>query len=114
MEPIYHLVSRTRWEALPAEADYQAESLTNEGFIHCSFARQLAWAANRFHADTADLVALHIEPDRLTAELRIEPPTPDSTTTERFPHIYGPLNRSAVVAVIPLSRGEDGRWVFPQ
>lgn len=112
MEPIYHLVARSAWERHPA-GDYHADSLATEGFIHCSFARQVAWAANRFHAGTADLIVLEIDPASLTSPLRVEPPSPSSKSAELFPHIHGPLNRAAVVAEHPMHRGDDGNWVFP-
>src|SRR5947209_1091125 len=47
MEAIYHLASRAAWEGAPGE-DYRADSLDSEGFIHCSYGRQVAWAAYRF------------------------------------------------------------------
>ena len=31
---------------------------------------------------------------------------------ERYPHIYGPLNPEAVVAVLPLESGPDGKFTF--
>jgi uncharacterized protein (DUF952 family) len=107
MRAIYHLVLRRVWEQNVAEP-YRADSLTSEGFIHCSFAEQVAWAANRFYADADDLLVLHIDPERLTSSLGEEP----CDTGEIFPHIYGPLNREAVVKVEALRRGADGRWQF--
>lgn len=107
MRTIYHLVLRRVWEK-NADLPYRADSLASEGFIHCSFAEQLAWAANRFYADAEDLLLLHVDPERLTSPLREEP----CETGEIFPHIYGPLNRDAVETVEALARGADGRWQF--
>ena len=108
MRTIYHLVLRGAWEQ-KAAGPYRADSLASEGFIHCSFAERVAWAANRFYADAVDLLVLHMDAGRLTSPLREEP----CETGETFPHIYGPLNREAVVKVEPLTRGVDGRWQFP-
>jgi uncharacterized protein (DUF952 family) len=111
-EPIYHLVLRSLWEHQP-ETDYQADSLATEGFIHCSFAHQVAWAANRFYTDASNLLVLTIDPARLTSELSIEPPSPSSPPTSPvFPHIHGPLARAAVVAVSEMKRDGDGQWIF--
>ncbi|HTU90711.1 MAG TPA: DUF952 domain-containing protein [Gemmataceae bacterium] len=107
MRTIYHLVLRRFWEE-NADQPYRPDSLAGEGFIHCSFAEQAARSANRFYAEAADLLLLHIDPERLTSPLREEA----SDTGESFPHIYGPLNRDAVVAVEALSRGSDGLWQF--
>lgn len=107
MPTIYHLVLRRVWEE-NADRPYRADSLTSEGFIHCSFAEQVARSANRFYADAVDLLLLHIDSERLTSPLREEA----SDTGEMFPHIYGPLNRDAVVKGETLARGSDGRWQF--
>lgn len=107
MRTIYHLVLRRDWEA-NADQPYRAESLAGEGFIHCSFAHQVAGSANRFYASAQELLLLHIDPDRLNSPLREEA----SGTGEVFPHIYGPLNRDGVSTVETLARGPDGRWQF--
>ncbi len=107
MPTIYHLVPRRVWEE-PPEQPYRADSLSSEGFIHCSFAEQVAWAANRFYADQRDLLVLHLDPSRLSSPVREEA----CESGEIFPHIYGPINRDAVVMVQPLTRGADGRWQF--
>lgn len=107
MRTIYHLVTRRAWEE-NADHPYRAESLASEGFIHCSFAEQIERSANRFYADAAELLLLHIDADRLSSPVREEA----SGTGEIFPHIHGPLNRDAVAAVEVLLRGPDGRWQF--
>lgn len=106
MRVIYHLVPRSVWEGAPQP--YQADSLATEGFIHCSNAEQVAHSANRFFADQAGLLVLQIDPTRLTSPLRDEP----AGTGELFPHVYGPINPDAVLAVRPLARGRDGQWQF--
>lgn len=108
MQRIFHLATPAAWQAA-VEQPYRSESLSTEGFIHCSFGHQVAWAANRFYTAAAELLALEIDPDRLTSPVRSE----EADTGDFFPHIYGPLDRSAVVAEHRLGRGADGRWVFP-
>jgi uncharacterized protein (DUF952 family) len=107
MPTIYHLVPRRVWEEA-ADQPYRAASLTSEGVIHCSFANQVAGSANRFYAGEDDLLVLHIDSARLTSPLSEEA----SSSGEVFPHIYGPINRDAVVVAQPLARGADGRWQF--
>jgi uncharacterized protein (DUF952 family) len=104
---IYHIVSRIDWEQ-SAPAPYRAASLTTEGFIHCSYRDQIARIANLFYRDQTDLIVLAIDPARLTSPLRAE-----DVGGERFPHIYGPIDRSAVVAVQALERTADGNWILP-
>jgi uncharacterized protein (DUF952 family) len=107
MRRIYHLVPRATWENTPP-GPFRAPSLETEGFIHCSNREQVARSANKFYADESEMLLLAIDPDRLTSELRDEEGGPG----ELFPHVYGPINREAIVDVIPLARGADDRWAF--
>jgi uncharacterized protein (DUF952 family) len=107
MTTIYHLVPAQVWQACTGPT-YSPASLKTEGFIHCSYAGQVAAAANRFYTDQQEMLVLHLDPSRLTSPVREEP----SGTGEIFPHIYGPIHRDAVVTVQVLRRGGDGRWQF--
>lgn len=104
---IYHIVTRSAWDASGTEP-YRADSLVTEGFIHCSYADQVAKVANWFYGTQTGLIVLCINPDRLSSAVRAE----DPGTGERFPHVYGPIERDAVVAVQPLVRDDAGQWTF--
>jgi len=106
MRRIYHLIPRANWEQTPADA-YRADSLAAEGFIHCSNAEQVARIANLFYSDIRDLLVLGIDVERLTSTI-----TDEAVGGELFPHVYGPINRDAIVEVRPLERGPDGNWTF--
>ncbi len=97
---LYHLISQFAFERQPADEPYAPASLSEEGFIHLSATpAQITWVANRFYADVPDLVALVIDEERLAAPLRW-----DETPDGRFPHLYGPLNREAIVDIVPVTR----------
>ena len=113
---IYHIAIRADWERALADGEYTRSSvdktLAEEGFIHASQAAQVARTANKFyrHVD-GDLVLLVIDPWRLRAEVRYE----DVPGAELpFPHIYGPLNADAVIAVRPFAAGPDGMFAFAE
>lgn len=107
MRLLYHIVSRQTWEQL-GTAHYEADSLRTEGFIHCSYAEQVAWVANTFYATATDLVVLCVAAERLASPVRDE----DPGCGQKFPHVYGPIEKSAVVAVRPLQRDGAGHWLF--
>src|SRR6516165_5629655 len=107
MRRIYHLVPRATWENAPPGL-YRASSLETEGFIHCSNSEQVARSANKYYADESEMLLLAIDPEKLTSELRDEEGRPG----ELFPHVYGPINREAIVEVIRLERGSDRGWRF--
>jgi uncharacterized protein (DUF952 family) len=106
MRRIYHIVPRTTWER--TGDDCRPDSLAAEGFVHCSNADQVARVANLFFADQDDLLVLTLDVSKLSHPVRDE----DSGTGELFPHVYGPIERGAVLAAEPLRRGTDGRWQF--
>jgi uncharacterized protein (DUF952 family) len=77
--------------------------LANEGFIHCSRPEQVLDVLNRFYSHLPDLVLLWIDPEVVQAEIRWE-----NVDGEAFPHIYGPLDIDAVIAVGNLDPDEEG------
>ena len=91
---IYHIVLPEAWLAFEGDA-YSAASLETEGFIHCSYATQLDAVLQRYYSGASRVVILEIDADRLTSELREEP----STNNEIYPHIYGAINRDAIVEI---------------
>lgn len=99
MTPIYHITSGPEWRAAKEMGSYAPASLATEGFIHCSGAAQLAGVLERYFAGRQDLVQLEIDPDRLTAPLKYEWA---ASVNEAFPHVYGPINLGAVIAVAVL------------
>lgn len=103
---IYHLVSIDYWESQPADGPYTSADFAREGFIHCTQGEeQLAVVANRYYRnDRRVFYVLVIDADTLTSELKYEP----GADGMLYPHIYGPLNRDAVVDVLPMSRDFDG------
>lgn len=89
---IYHIVLPEAWAAFEGDF-YEAASLADEGFIHCSFAGQLDAVLGRYYNGVDHVIILEIDSDRLTSQLVIEP----STGGEDYPHIYGPINKSAII-----------------
>ena len=92
---IYHIVLPEVWETFKDEYEYEAESLQTEGFIHCSYRNQLDDVLQRYYKDAGDVLILYINPHLLKSELVAEP----STNREIYPHIYGKINKSAIVNV---------------
>jgi uncharacterized protein (DUF952 family) len=116
---IYHITSRTAWNQARQRGDYRAQSLETEGFIHCSTDEQVIPVAQKYYKGQEDLLLLVIEPERLTSDLKWEPPAegappPGVSEGSLFPHIYGPINLEAVVQVFDLQSQPDGKYSFPQ
>jgi uncharacterized protein (DUF952 family) len=110
MEPILHITSRPEWQAAIQLGAYITPSLASQGFIHCSFARQVERVANKFYAGQPDLVILVIDPLGLNSPLKIETAV---DVMDDFPHIYGPLNLDAVVKVVDFRLSSDQQFHLP-
>ena len=115
---IYHISSRQSWDEARQRGDYRVESLEREGFIHCSTVTQVLPVAEQFYKGQSDILLLMIDPARLSAELKWEPPSggtppPGVPVGDPFPHIYGSLNLDAVVNVYDLESNPDGTYKLP-
>jgi uncharacterized protein (DUF952 family) len=93
---IFHVTTKKHWEEAIAKGFYDTPSLKTEGFIHNSTAAQVQGVLQRYYAGQTDLVLLHIEKQKLTAELKYELAP---SVNELFPHIFGVINLDAIVEV---------------
>lgn len=91
---IFYLLLRTDWEigssdpvAVPGE----------EGFVHCCDERQITDVRRRYLPVDEEVVALAFDPTQLPVETRYEPGA--GGEPERFPHVYGALEREFVAFV---------------
>jgi uncharacterized protein (DUF952 family) len=96
---IYHVTTKENWEKALAAGFYEAPSLHTEGFIHNSTAEQVQGVLERYYAGHTNLVLLHIEETKLTAELKYELAP---SVNEMFPHIFGVINLDAIVKIESL------------
>jgi len=115
---IFHITSRKAWEEAKMKGVYRAESLTTEGFIHCSTLAQVLPVADNFYKGQIGLVLLMIEPTLLSPDLKWEPPSggtppPGVPAGDPFPHIYGPINLDAVLKVVDFESDSDGSRTLP-
>lgn len=69
--------------------------------MHLSTPDQVHVPAQALFPGRRDLLLLVVDPARLTGEVRVEPGVPADPGGRLFPHLYGPLPTSAVVAVVP-------------
>ncbi len=104
-DTIYHLVENGPWIH---DAPYAPASLEREGFIHLSTREQVLGTVKRFFHHTHNLILIEVAAARLQAEIRYE-----EADGQRFPHLYGPLNPEAVVAVHMMARDENGNYQLP-
>jgi uncharacterized protein (DUF952 family) len=114
---ILHLVAAEEWARGASDALYAAPSLATEGFIHCTGDPETLLAvANALYRDVeGEMVVLEIDERRLASDVRWEAaapgPPPGIAADVRFPHVYGPIERAAVVRVRPLRCDASGTFL---
>ena len=92
----YHITTPEQWAKFQDKNYFEAESLFTEGFIHGSYAGQLAETLALHYKNVSKVLLLDIDPSRLTAKFILEA----SRGGAYFPHIYGQLNKSAIVKIV--------------
>lgn len=108
--PLLHLATPAQWRAALA-AQQIAPSVAD--FVHLSTPEQVALPATRIYAGRADMMLLALDQDRIGVEVRWEPGVPTDPASMRFPHAYGAVPVSAVLAVLPYRPGPDGAFAAP-
>ena len=109
MPKILHLISEDDWKGAQASGEWRPPSLAEEGFIHCSRdEEQVLRVAQRLYAGRADMLVLEVDTERLEHPVIAEP----SRSGELYPHIYGPLDPSAVARVFRLTANSEAGFSF--
>lgn len=104
---IFHIATAADWTRAKESGRYETSTvgrtLVEEGFIHASRREQVSGVFDRYYRGLCEpLVLLTIDTELLRSEWREERVGDDT-----FPHIYGPLEPSAVVDIQVLDR-QDG------
>ena len=123
MTTVLHLIQRVEWERLVADDPITNPSLQTEGFIHCTDDEQvLLRVANAFYRSVpGDFVVLDVTVEDLTSACIWEAPAhltsadtdaaPAAPLAPLFPHVYGPIDRTAVTGARAVVRNSDGSFV---
>lgn len=85
-------------------------SLEEVGFIHATKPNQTMDIIERFKAQK-DVVLLFIDVGKVKSPVKFEPAS--SGRAGLFPHIYGPLNSSAVYKTVAVKKDEHRRFIAP-
>jgi len=106
MATTFHLVPEEVWDRADRAAPYEAASLATEGFIHCTDGVEaLGQTFDRHYAaDARPFLALTVDLDALDIPWRYDVPG------SPYPHLYGSIDRRAIVDVRTVARHRDGRF----
>jgi uncharacterized protein (DUF952 family) len=108
---IFHITSSEHFD--PTKNEYLPPQYAQDGFIHCTRGADLMlMVANKYYRTVpGEFLLLVIDVGALTAPLKYEALDPDVPFP--FPHIYGPLNREAIIKTLTMKRAVDGTFLVP-
>ena len=95
------------FDSLDPNVDYVPPHFEQEGFIHTTDgAENMAATGNRhYRDDPRDFYLLTIDTERVKSPIKYDDPN------RIYPHIYGPLNRDAIVDKKVALREADGTFL---
>jgi uncharacterized protein (DUF952 family) len=92
---IYHVAREEEWNNNMGSENYAPAAYAHEGFIHACLDVQLEGVLLRYFKGEKNLLVLHIEEAKLLHLVKYEP----STGSELFPHVYGAINKNAILKI---------------
>lgn len=98
---LYHLATVEEWARYRSVGLIGPPSIEDEGFIHCSWGRQVRGTVERHFPGVTNLLALQLDPSALGAVALVEEDSYGSG--QAFPHAYGPISTAAVVVAAPVA-----------
>ncbi len=121
---IYHIVTAADFENQSNDGYYQPSDFSEVGFIHCTAGMETTLRVLDHYftplANAEEILVVEIDTNRLEAEVKFEAPAPVAGNEMQqtgnailFPHIYGPLNLSAI-ARIGVAGFIKGHFTWPE
>lgn len=105
---IVHCMKKSTWDERKQRKEWGHRDLEDCGFVHCSTVNYLWRVMPNFLSIDEPLVLVCLDESKLRAEVKYE----DSDGVGRFyPHVYGLINNSAVLDVLPFLKDEHGNWL---
>lgn len=105
---IINCMRESTWNERKHKDFWGERDIADYGFISCVTSEYFWKISHIFKNIEDELVMVFIDEDELLAKIKYEE---DGDYDILFPHIYGLVNRSAVVAVMPLLKDKNGNWV---
>jgi uncharacterized protein (DUF952 family) len=102
----YHLVPDDWYRALPPDRGYLPEPFEADGFVHLTHGLEDVLAVGNlfYRADRRPYLLLTVDLAQITSDVRYD------DDSGRYPHVYGPLDRPAIVAIQRVERDPDGSF----
>ncbi len=107
---VYKICPEALWHGAEAAGRFDGAGIdVSDGFIHFSTAEQVKETAAKHFAGQHGLLLVAIDAEKLGPALKYEV----SRGGALFPHLYAPLELSAVRWVKPMPLAPDGAHILP-
>lgn len=103
---IMHTADRDGYEEEIKTGYYGKKSLDICGFVHCSDFDTYYLVAPNFKDDDTEKVILVIDTEKLDCQVKWE-----NGGSHDYPHIYGLINKAAIIQVLPHLWSENREWL---
>ena len=103
---IMHTADRDEYEGEIKTGYYGKKSLDICGFVHCSDLDTYYLVAPNFKDDHTEKVILVIDTEKLDSQVKWE-----NGGSHDYPHIYGLVNKAAIIQVLPHLWSENREWL---
>ena len=105
---ILHATTKKSWSSCENLDFYGEHCINNCGFIHCSDIDTYHLVAPKFKNEVEEMVILVINTCKVSSKILWED---FNGTGVSFPHIYGMLNKDAIVTILPHIWNKNKEWV---
>lgn len=78
-------------------------------FIHCSTIQNFCYVTPRFKDIKEEMVIILLDENKLSSVVKYE--NGAKVGVRLYPHIYGLINKNAVIKVLPLILDNEGNWI---
>lgn len=107
---LYHITDQSQWNKHESEEFYLPAAFFADGFIHCSTGEQVLAVAQRYYSDAPHLLLLKIDGQLVSAPIIFENL---ESGEEKFPHIYGHLEKKAILGITDFGKDTEGNFYLP-
>ena len=111
MPRIFHFIPESDLAKFLSDVELRVPSLETQGFIHCSTAGQVTQIATGIMPGRNDLLLLEIDESKVIPKIIYENLEEGK---KLFPHIYGPLNKDAIIRAHPFQWDDLTGYRFPE
>ena len=106
---IIHSLTKEFWDTYKDKDFYGDYSLNKFGFIHCSDINTYHLVATNFKSEDKEMILLVIDTEKVNSKIDWEDLR---NCGVKFPHIYGLLNKDAIITILPHLWDDKKEWII--